>query len=188
MPPSTNNMNDASNNVMQDFSKTCSMMYNKINRKQFEYFQAITQLQEDVKHQVDLIEEYSKKGIVTQEQTIPVIRIINRYIEGYLNYLSLQYDLALSRIQFDHRMLTVINDSLPRLTNMVMERIIQSILPLPQFLIIVVLVVSIFASIDMQQASADDDEGNDNHHNLCKDRHFTKCLHNDGTPLILPFP
>jgi hypothetical protein len=129
MPPSTNNLNDASNNVMQDFSKTCSMMYNKINRKQFEYFQAMTQLQEDVlgscngivKHQVDLIEEYSKKGILTQEQTIPVIRIINRYIEGYLNCLSLQYDLALSRIQFDHRMLTMINDSLPRLTNIVIQ-------------------------------------------------------------------
>lgn len=129
MPPSTNDRNDVSDNVMQDFSKTCSMMYNKINRKQFEYFQAMTQLQEDVlgscngiiKHQVDLIEEYSKKGIVTQEQTIPVIRIINRYIEGYLNYLSLQYDFALSRIQFDHRMLTMINDSLPRLTNMVIQ-------------------------------------------------------------------
>lgn len=129
MPSSANDWNDASNNVMQDFSKTCSIMYNMINRKQFEYFQAMTQLQEDVlgscngivKHQVDLIEEYSKKGIVTQEQTIPVIRMINRYIEGYLNYLSLEYDLALSRIQFDHRMFTMINDSLPRLTNMVIQ-------------------------------------------------------------------
>ena len=129
MPSSANDWNDASNNVMQDFSKTCSIMYNMINRKQFEYFQAMTQLQEDVlgscngivKHQVDLIEEYSKKGIVTQEQTIPVIRMINRYSEGYLNYLSLEYDLALSRIQFDHRMFTMINDSLPRLTNMVIQ-------------------------------------------------------------------
>jgi len=92
MASSANGWNDAGNNVMQDFSKTCSMMYNRINRKQFEFFQAMTQLQEDVlgscngivKHQVDLIEEYSKKGIVTQEQTIPVVRIINRYIEGYL--------------------------------------------------------------------------------------------------------
>ena len=129
MPSSANDWNDASNNAVQDFSKTCSIMYNMINRKQFEYFQAMTQLQEDVlgscngivKHQVDLIEEYSKKGIVTQEQTIPVIRMINRYIEGYLNYLSLEYDLALSRIQFDHRMFTMINDSLPRLTNMVIQ-------------------------------------------------------------------
>jgi hypothetical protein len=129
MPSSTNDQNDASNNVMQDFSKTCSLIYNRINRKQFEYFQAITQLQVDVlgscngivKHQVDLIEEYSKKGVVAQEQTIPVIGMINRYIEWYLNYLSLEYDLALSRIQFDHRMLTMINDSLPRLTNMVIQ-------------------------------------------------------------------
>ena len=74
------------------------------------------------------------------------------------------------------------------LANMVMERIIQSILPLPKFLIIVVLVASIFSSVDMQQASADDDKGNDNHHNLCNDHHFSKCLHNDGIPLILPFP
>jgi hypothetical protein len=52
------------------------MMYSRINRKQFEYFQAMTQLQEDmlgscnglVKNQVDLIEEYSKKGIITKEQ------------------------------------------------------------------------------------------------------------------------
>ncbi len=61
----------------------------------------MTQIQEDVlgacnsliKNQVDLIEEYSKKGIVTHEQMIPIVEMINRYIEG----LSLEYDLVLSR-------------------------------------------------------------------------------------------
>ena len=60
----------------------------------------MTQIQEDVlgacnsliKNQVDLIEEYSK-GIVTHEQMIPIVEMINRYIEG----LSLEYDLVLSR-------------------------------------------------------------------------------------------
>ena len=111
---------------MQTFSKTCSMMYNRINRKQFEYFQAMTQLQEDmldscnglVKNQVDLIEEYSKKGIVTKEQTIPIIETINRFIEGYLNYLSLEYDLVLSRMRLHHKMLTMMNDSSPKLTEL----------------------------------------------------------------------
>jgi hypothetical protein len=111
---------------MQTFSKTCSMMYNRINRKQFEYFQAMTQLQEDmldscnglVKNQVDLIEEYSKKGIVTKEQTIPIIETINRFIEGYLNYLSLEYDLVLSRMRLHHNMLTMMNDSSPKLTEL----------------------------------------------------------------------
>jgi len=111
---------------MQTFSKTCSMMYNRINRKQFEYFQAMTQLQEDmldscnglVKNQVDLIEEYSKKGIVTKEQMIPMIETINRFIEGYLNYLSLEYDLVLSRMRLHHNMLTMMNDSSPKLTEL----------------------------------------------------------------------
>ena len=111
---------------MQTFSKTCSMMYNRINRKQFEYFQAMTQLQEDmldscnglVKNQVDLIEEYSKKGIVTKEQTIPIIETINRFIEGYLNYLSLEYDLVLSRMRLHHKMLTMMNDFSPKLTEL----------------------------------------------------------------------
>lgn len=72
---------------------------------------------------------------------------------------------------------------------MVRERTKQSILllPLPKFLIIAVLVAVIFASVGLQRASADADEGND-HHNLCNDHHFTKCSHNDGTPIILPFP
>jgi hypothetical protein len=111
---------------MQTFSKTCSMMYNRMNRKQIEYFQAMTQLQEDmldscnglVKNQVDLIEEYSKKGIVTKEQTIPIIETINRFVEGYLNYLSLEYDLVLSRMRLHHKMLTMMNDSSPKLTEL----------------------------------------------------------------------
>lgn len=114
---------------MQTFSKTCSMMYNRINRKQFEYFQAMTQLQEDmlgscnglVKNQVDLIEEYSKKGIVTKEQMIPIIDTINRSIEGYLNYLSLEYDLVLSRMRLHHKILTMMNDSSPKLTEIAIQ-------------------------------------------------------------------
>jgi hypothetical protein len=104
-------------------------MYNMINKKQFEYLQAMTQIQEDVlgacnglvKNQVDLIEEYSKKGIVTHEQMIPIIEMINRYVQAYLNWLSLEYDLVLSRKQFFHRMLTMINDSSPRITEIVLQ-------------------------------------------------------------------
>lgn len=85
---SSNNEQRANSDPLQTFSKTCSMMYSRINRKQFEYFQAMTQLQEDmlgscnglVKNQVDLIEEYSKKGIITKEQTIPIIETINRFM------------------------------------------------------------------------------------------------------------
>jgi hypothetical protein len=116
--------NDADNDALQTFSKTCSIMYNRINRKQLEYLQAMTQIQEDVlgacngliKNQVDLIEEYSKKGIVVHEQMIPIVEMINRYIEGYLNYLSLEYDLVLSRMQLNHRILNMINEVSPKLT------------------------------------------------------------------------
>ena len=126
---SNNDQRDANNDPLQTFSKTCSMMYSRINRKQFEYFQAMTQLQEDmlgscnglVKNQVDLIEEYSKKGIVTKEQMIPIIETINRSIEGYLNYLSLEYDLVLSRMRLHHKMLTMMNDSSPKLTEIVIQ-------------------------------------------------------------------
>jgi hypothetical protein len=126
---SKNDQNVPDNDALQTFSKTCSMVYHRINRKQFEYLQAMTQIQEDVlgacngliKNQVDLIEEYSKKGIVTHEQMKPIVEMINRYIEGYLNYLSLEYDLVLSRMQLHHRMLTMINDMSPRLTKIVIQ-------------------------------------------------------------------
>ena len=126
---SKNHQNVADCDALQTFSKTCSMVYNRINRKQLEYLQAMTQIQEDVlgacngliKNQVDLIEEYSKKGIVTHEQMKPTVEMINRYIEGYLNYLSLEYDLVLSRMQLHHRMLTMMNDMSPRLTEIVIQ-------------------------------------------------------------------
>jgi hypothetical protein len=128
-------MRAANNDPLQTFSKTCSMMYSRINRKQFEYFQAMTQLQEDmlgscnglVKNQVDLIEEYSKKGIVTKEQMIPIIDTINRFIEGYLNYLSLEYDLVLSRMELHHKILSMMNDSSPKLTEIVVQSLKSSI-------------------------------------------------------------
>ena len=89
----------------------------------------MTLLQEDmlgscnglVKNQVDLIEEYSKKGIITKEQMIPIIETINRFIEGYLNYLSLEYDLVLSRMRLYHKILTMINDPSPKLTEIVIQ-------------------------------------------------------------------
>lgn len=129
MSSSNNEQRAANSDPLQTFSKTCSMMYSRINRKQFEYFQAMTQLQEDmlgscnglVKNQVDLIEEYSKKGIVTKEQMIPIIETINRFIEVYLNYLSLEYDLVLSRMQLHHKILTMMNDSSPKLTEIVIQ-------------------------------------------------------------------
>ena len=119
------------NDALETFSKTCSIMYNRINRKQLEYLQAMTQIQEDVlgacngliKNQVDLIEEYSKKGIVAHEQMIPIVDMINRYIEGYLNYLSLEYDLVLSRMQLHHRILNMMNEVSPKLT----EKYIRSL-------------------------------------------------------------
>jgi hypothetical protein len=66
------------------------MIYSRINRKQFEYLQAITNLQEGmlgscnslVENQVDLIEEYSKRGIVTKEQIVPVIETANKIVES----------------------------------------------------------------------------------------------------------
>ena len=92
-------------------------------------FSHMTQIQEDllgacnglIKNQVDLIEEYSKKGIVTREQTMPFVETINEYIEGYLAYLSLEYDLVLSRMQLHHRMLTMMNDLSPRLTQIAIQ-------------------------------------------------------------------
>lgn len=124
-----NDQNGADNDALQTFSKTCSIIYNRINRKQLEYLQAMTQIQEDVlgacngliKNQVDLIEEYSKKGIVAHEQMIPIVEMINKYIEGYLNYLSLEYDLVLSRMQLHHRILNMMNDVSPKLTEIYIQ-------------------------------------------------------------------
>ena len=52
---------------LQTFSKTCSIMFGKISKKQYEYLQAMTVIQDDmfdscdglVKEQVDMLEEYA---------------------------------------------------------------------------------------------------------------------------------
>ena len=124
-----NNTVDSKEDALQTFSKTCSMIYSKINKKQFEYLQATANLQYDmldscnslVKNQVDLIEEYSKNGIVSKEQIIPVIEVANKIVESYLNYLSFEYDLVLARILFHHKILAMIKDSSPKLTQLYME-------------------------------------------------------------------
>jgi hypothetical protein len=121
--------NAAGKDPLQRFSKTCSMIYGRINRKQFEYLQAITSLQEGmlgscnglVENQVNLIEEYSKKGLTTKEQIVPVFEIANKMVESYLNYLSLEYDLMLARVRLHHKIITLINDSSPKLTQLYME-------------------------------------------------------------------
>lgn len=95
-------------------------------QKQFESLQAITNLQEDmlgtcnslVNYQVDLVGEFSNRGIVTNEQIIPLIEAANKIIESYLNYLSIEYDLELARIRFNHKILTFINDSSSKLTQL----------------------------------------------------------------------
>ena len=77
------------------------MIYGEISERQFEILQGITDIQEDrlgycnnlIKSQVDLIEEYSETAVLNKEQTIPLIAIIaiaNKFIESYLNYLSLE--------------------------------------------------------------------------------------------------
>lgn len=91
-----NEQSDDSDDSLQTFSKTCSIMYGKISKKQYEYLQAMTVLQEDIfdscsgliKEQVDMLEEYTNRGIVSKEYMMPVIGMANRLIESYLNYVS----------------------------------------------------------------------------------------------------
>ena len=112
---------DDSDESLQTFSKTCSIMYGKISKKQYEYLQAMTVIQDDmfdscnglVKEQVDMLEEYANRGILSKEYMMPIIRTVNRLIESYLNYVSLEYDLLLSRMQYHHKMLKMVNDTTP---------------------------------------------------------------------------
>jgi hypothetical protein len=122
---------------LQTFSKTCSIMFGKISKKQYEYLQAMTVIQDDmfdscnglVKEQVDMLEEYAKRGIVSKEYMMPIIGMVNRLIESYLNYVSLEYDLVLSRMQFYHKMLKMANDIAP----MLMKTYLESIKPIKTF-------------------------------------------------------
>jgi hypothetical protein len=43
-----NTVDSEEEDALQTFSKTCSMIYGKINKKQFQYLQAIANLQEDM--------------------------------------------------------------------------------------------------------------------------------------------
>ena len=120
-----------SDESLQTFSKTCSIMYSKISKKQYEYLQAMTVIQDDlfdscnglVKEQVDLLEEYANRGIVNKEYMMPVIGMANRLIESYLNYVSLEYDLILSRMQFHHKMLKMVKEITPKLMKTYLESI-----------------------------------------------------------------
>ena len=128
---------DDSDESLQTFSKTCSIIYGKISKKQYEYLQAMTVIQDDifdscnglVKKQVDMLQEYAYRGTVSKEYTMPVIGIANRLIESYLNYVSLEYDLVLSRMQFHHKMLKMANDITPNL----MKTYLESIKPFKTF-------------------------------------------------------
>ena len=128
---------DDSDESLQTFSKTCSIMYAKISKKQYEYLQAMTVIQDDmfdscnglVKEQVDMLEEYADRGIVSKEYMLPVIGMANRFIESYLDYVSLEYDLLLSRMQYHHKMLKMANDVAPRL----MRTYLESIKPFKMF-------------------------------------------------------
>ena len=120
-----------SDESLQTFSKTCSIMYSKISKKQYEYLQAMTVIQDDlfdscnglVKEQVDLLDEYANRGIVNKEYMMPVIGMANRLIESYLNYVSLEYDLILSRMQFHHKMLKMVKEITPKLMKTYLESI-----------------------------------------------------------------
>jgi len=120
-----------SDESLQTFSKTCSIMYSKISKKQYEYLQAMTVIQHDlfdscnglVKEQVDLLDEYANRGIVNKEYMMPVIGMANRLIESYLNYVSLEYDLILSRMQFHHKMLKMVKEITPKLMKTYLESI-----------------------------------------------------------------
>jgi hypothetical protein len=122
---------DDSDDSLQTFSKTCSIMFGKISEKQYEYLQVMTVLQEDtfdscsglIKEQVDMLEEYANRGIVSKEYKMPVIGMANRLIESYLNYVSLEYDLVLSRMQYHHKMLKMANDITPKLMKTYLESI-----------------------------------------------------------------
>jgi hypothetical protein len=112
-------------------------MFGKISKKQYEYLQAMTVIQDDmfdscnglVKEQVDMLEEYAKRGIVSKEYMMPIIGMVNRLIESNLNYVSLEYDLVLSRMQYHHKMLKMANDIAP----MLMKTYLESIIPFKTF-------------------------------------------------------
>ncbi|MGB6671224.1 MAG: hypothetical protein WBE34_02200 [Candidatus Nitrosopolaris sp.] len=125
-----NEQSDDSDDSLQTF-QNLFIMYGKISKKQYEYLQAMTVLQEDIfdscsgliKEQVDMLEEYANRGIVSKEYMMPVIGMANRLIESYLNYVSLEYDLVLSRMQFHHKMLKIVNDITPNLMKTYLESI-----------------------------------------------------------------
>ena len=124
---------DDSDDSLQTFSKTCSTIYSKISRKQYECLQAMSVIQDDifdscnglVKQQVDILEEYANSGIVSKEYMMPMIEMSNRLVESYLNYISLEYNLVLSRTQYNHKILKMVNDITPKLMKTYLESIKQ---------------------------------------------------------------
>ena len=128
---------DDSDESLKTFSKTCSIMYSKISKKQYEYLQAMTAIQDDifdscnglVKEQVDMLQEYANRGVASKEYMIPVIEMANKIIDSYLNYVSLEYDLVLSRMKFHHKMLRMTNDIAPKL----MKTYLESMKPFKTF-------------------------------------------------------
>ena len=46
---------------------------------------------------------------------LPAVASVDSLIESYLNYVYLEYELVLSRMQLHHRMLKAVNDITPKL-------------------------------------------------------------------------
>lgn len=47
-PDKPNERANDSDDSLQTFSKTCSIMYSKISKKQYEYLQAMSDIQDDI--------------------------------------------------------------------------------------------------------------------------------------------
>ena len=91
---------DDSDESLQTFSKTCSIMYGKISKKRSDILQAMTVIQDDmfdscnglVKEQVDMLEEYTDRGIVSKEYMLPVIGMAN----DSSNHIWIMYLLSMT--------------------------------------------------------------------------------------------
>lgn len=106
------------NDPFQEYSKTCSLMFSKLSKSQLEYLQSAIKLQDEffnscdglVKNQIDMFSRLVEAGLTDKEKAKDLVSTANKFTRVYIDWVTLAYGLATSRMEFYHKIQSLANE------------------------------------------------------------------------------
>ncbi len=106
------------NDPFQEYSKTCSLMFSKLSKSQLEYLQSAIKLQDEffnscdglVKNQIDMFSRLVEAGLTDKEKAKELVSTANKFTCVYIDWVTLAYGLATSRMEFYHKIQSLANE------------------------------------------------------------------------------